>query len=73
MAKKTIEPKKKGQKAIEFVEGGLHASTDTKPGEKISSAAHAKAASGAEGAQAKKQELFYRNVLAKEQKKGRKS
>ena len=64
MAKtKTIEPTKKGQKSIKFQSGGLHASTGTKPGEKISAAAHAKAASGAEGEKARKQEQFYENVL----------
>ena len=64
MAKTVImEPKKKGQKEIKFQEGGLHKSTGTKPGEKISVAAHAKAASGAEGEKARKQEQFYENVL----------
>ena len=63
MATKTIEPKKKSQKPIKFQEGGLHKSTGTKPGEKISAAEHAKAASGAEGEKAQRQERFYQNIL----------
>lgn len=62
---KTITPKKKGQKKISFHEGGLHASTDTPEGEPISASKHAEAASGKLGPKAKKQEMFYRNVLSK--------
>lgn len=62
-SKRTIEPSKPGQKPLHFREGGLHASTGTKPGMKISASKHAKAASGALGPKAKKQEQFYRNVL----------
>lgn len=60
---KTIAPKKKGQKPLKFKEGGLHASTGTKPGAKISASQHSKAASGALGPKAQKQEQFYENVL----------
>lgn len=62
---KTIEPKKKGQKPISFKENGLHASTHTKPGEKISAAKHEEAKEGKLGPKAKKQEEFYENVLKK--------
>jgi hypothetical protein len=58
-------PASGGQKAISFKEGGLHASTGTPAGQKISPAMHAKAASGALGPKAQKQEDFYRNVLKK--------
>lgn len=57
--------KKGNQKPLKFKEGGLHASTGTKSTDKISAAKHAEAASGALGAKAKKQELFYENVLKK--------
>jgi hypothetical protein len=60
---RTIGPSKPGQKAIKFHEGGLHASTGTKSGKKISPAKHAAAASGKLGPKAQKQEQFYRNVL----------
>jgi hypothetical protein len=64
---KTINPQKKGQKKITFKEGGLHSSTGTKPGKKISASKHEAAKSGKLGKLAQKQELFYENVL-----KGRK-
>lgn len=64
MAKKTITPKKKGQKKISFNEGGLHSSTGTKKGNKISAKQHAAAKSGKLGKKAQKQELFYENVLS---------
>lgn len=60
---KTIKPKRKGQKPLKFKEGGLHASTGTAPGQKISASQHAKAASGALGPKAQKQEAFFTNVL----------
>jgi hypothetical protein len=63
--KKTIEPKKKGQKPITFKEGGLHASTGTAAGKKISASKHAAAKSGKLGPKAEKQERFYENVLKK--------
>ena len=63
MQTQTIHPVKKGQKPIKFHKGGLHASTGTKPGEPISAAKHAEAASGKLGPKAAKQENFYRNVL----------
>lgn len=61
--KKTIMPQKKGQKKITFNEGGLHASTKTKPGQKIPASKHAAARSGSLGPKAKKQEMFFENVL----------
>jgi hypothetical protein len=60
---KTIAPKKKKQKPLKFKEGGLHASTGTAPGQKISASEHSKAASGALGPKAAKQEQFYESVL----------
>ncbi len=64
MAKtRTIAPILPGQKPIHFKSGGLHASTGTPSGKKISPAKHAAAASGKLGAKAAKQEHFYRNVL----------
>jgi len=61
--KRRTIPAQDGQPAISFQQGGLHASTGTKPGQKISASQHAKAASGALGLKAQKQEQFYRNVL----------
>lgn len=60
---RTIKPKAKGQKKISFHEGGLHASTGTASGKPISAAKHEEAASGELGPKAKKQEMFYENVL----------
>jgi len=56
---------KKKKKPLKFKKGGLHTSTGTAQGKKISASAHAKAASGGLGPKAKKQEMFYENVLAK--------
>ena len=64
----TIKPTKKGQKPLKFKSGGLHKSTGTKGGKKISAKKHAAARSGKLGKKAKKQELFYQNVLKKGQK-----
>jgi hypothetical protein len=64
-AEKTIAAKKKNQKPLHFKEGGLHASTGTPAGKKISAAEHAEAASGKLGPRAKRQEQFFRNVLKK--------
>ena len=60
---KTLKPTKKGQKPIKFKQGGLHASTGTKPGAKIPASKHAAAKSGSLGGKAQKQELFFENVL----------
>jgi len=60
---RTIEPKEKGQKKITFREGGLHGSTGTPAGKKISARKHEEAKSGKLGKKAQKQELFYENVL----------
>jgi hypothetical protein len=62
---KIIAAKKKGQKPIKFKPGGLHKSTGTPAGKKISAAKHLAAAEGKEGAKAQKQERFYQNVLKK--------
>ena len=59
----TLKPTKPGQKPISFKEGGLHKSTNTPPGEKISAAKHKAAGEGKYGPLAKKQEDLYRNVL----------
>jgi hypothetical protein len=61
--KRTIEPRNKSEKKISFKEGGLHASTHTKPGEKISAKKHEEAREGKLGGKAEKQERFYENVL----------
>jgi hypothetical protein len=63
MSTKTILPAKKKQHKISFHEGGLHASTGTSSLKKISPAKHAAAKSGKLGPKAKKQEMFYENVL----------
>lgn len=60
---RVIGPSHAGQKPIRFKRGGLHASTGTPAGEKISAAKHAEAAAGTFGPKAEKQERFYRNVL----------
>jgi hypothetical protein len=65
----TMEPTKKDEEPITFKAGGLHASTNTKAGEKIPAAKHAAAASGSLGKKAQKQENFYQNVLKKGSKK----
>lgn len=59
----TIDATKKGQKPIKFKEGGLHKSTKTKKGKKISGKKHEEAKEGKLGKKAKKQEDFYENVL----------
>jgi len=64
-SKETIPPEKKSQHEITFRKGGLHASTNTPSSQKISSAKHAEAKSGKFGPKAKKQELFYENVLSR--------
>lgn len=63
MDTRTIVAKKAGQKPITFKKGGLHASTGTKAGKKISAKKHAAARSGKLGAKAKQQEVFYENIL----------
>jgi hypothetical protein len=60
-----MPPTRKGQKPLKFKSGGLHSSTGTPAGKKISPAKHAAAASGKDGPKAKKQEQFFRNVLKK--------
>jgi hypothetical protein len=60
---RTIKSKVKGQKPLKFKEGGLHSSTKTKAGQKISTAKHEAARSGKLGKKAQKQEMFYENVL----------
>jgi sialic acid synthase SpsE len=67
--KKTIMPKKKGQKKITFQQGGLHASMGIKQGKKMTASQHAAARSGSKGTKAEKQELFFENVLSKGHKK----
>lgn len=62
-SKKTMLPAKKWQHKISFHEGGLHASTGTSLSKKISPAKHSLAKSGKLGPKAKKQEMFYENVL----------
>ena len=59
----TINATKKGQKPLHFKSGGLHKSTGTKSGKKISGKKHEEAKEGKLGKKAKKQENFYENVL----------
>ncbi len=61
--RKTIEPKKKGQKPITFKPGALHTQLGVPQGEKIPAKKMAEAASGKLGAVAKKRALFAKNVL----------
>ena len=53
----------KGKKSISFHPGGLHESTHTAPGNKISSEKIEEAKEGKFGAKAVKQVNFMRNVL----------
>lgn len=59
----------KKRKPLHFVKGGLHRSTHTPKGQKISATKHREARAGFFGTRAKRQELFYENVL---RKRGRK-
>lgn len=61
MTKVTIH--KAGKKPITFSKGGLHRSTNTPSGQKISSSKMSKALSGGYGAKARKQAEFAKNVL----------
>jgi hypothetical protein len=54
---------KAGKKPISFKPGTLHAELGVKQGEKIPAAKMAAAASGKDGALAKKRALFAKNVL----------
>lgn len=70
MAKKvTLQPRKKGQKKVTFRKGGLHKSTGTPAGQKISSADMQKALEGYYGQLAVKQANMAQGML----KKGRKT
>lgn len=61
--KVTLKPQKKGQKKITFKSGGLHSSTGTPQGKKISPAKMKAALTGKLGPKAEKQALFKKNVL----------
>lgn len=63
MATETLKPTKKGEKPIEFHKGGLHESTGTPMGKKISPSKMSKALAGGFGPKAKKQAEFAKNVL----------
>ncbi len=65
----TVEPTKKGEKAIHFKSGGEHASLGVKPGHKIPAKKKAQARSGKFGEKAEKQEIFRENVLTGPKKK----
>ena len=54
-----------GQKPITFEKGGLHKSTHTPQSEKIPASKVQKALHGGYREQAKKQAMFYKNVLKK--------
>lgn len=54
---------KDGHKALHFNKGGLHESTHTPAGEKISASKRAAALHGSYGPKAVKQALFASNVL----------
>lgn len=60
-----------GKKPISFRAGGLHRSTGTPQGETIPASKVSAAASGSLGPRAKRQALFYRNVLRKGQRTAR--
>jgi hypothetical protein len=62
-AKRTIKPKKAGQKPITFQPGGLHKSTGTPAGQPIPAAKMTAAASGSLGPKAAAQSRFAKNVL----------
>ena len=66
---KTLTPTKKGQHPITFREGGLHASTNTPPDQKIPAAKKAKALAGGFGPKAKQEAQFAKNVLTGRKKK----
>lgn len=66
MATKKVTIKgKSGQKPISFERGGLHRSTNTPQSEKIPASKVQKALHGGYGEKAKKQAMFYKNVLKK--------
>lgn len=60
---KTLKPKKKGQKAIKYKEGGMHATLGIAQDKKIPAKTKAAALAGKKGKLAKKQALFAKNVL----------
>lgn len=61
--KVTLKPTKKGQKKITFRPGGLHKSTHTPAGKRISVAKMNEALAGKLGPKAKRQAQFRKNVL----------
>lgn len=63
METKTIEPTNPGQHKLKFKVGGLHKSTDTPEGTKISADKVTAALAGKYGSLAKKQAMFAKNVL----------
>ena len=60
---KTETIKSPGKKTITFSKGGLHRSTHTPMGKKISASVRAAALRGSYGPKAKKEALFAKNVL----------
>lgn len=56
-------PKKHRKAFPKFKEGGLHKSLGAKPGAKLTAKQHSAAKSGKKGSLAKKQEVFYENML----------
>lgn len=66
---KTVTLKKAGKKPITFKKGGLHASLGVSQSKKIPATKMAAAAAGKDGAKAKKQALFAKNVLTGPKKK----
>lgn len=66
---KTVTISKVGKKPITFKKGGLHSSLGVPQGKKIPAGKMAAAASGKDGAKAKKQALFAKNVLTGPKKK----
>ncbi len=61
--KVTIQPKKKGQKQITYVKGGLHASLGVPHDKPIPAGKMAAALRGDYGPKAKKEALLARNVF----------
>lgn len=61
--KVTIKPRKKGQKKLTYVKGGLHESLGLPQGTKIPKVAIDRAIAGHYGPKAKKQAMMARNVF----------
>lgn len=61
--KVTLQPKKKGQKKITYVKGGLHASLGVPQGRPIPAGMMVAARAGKYGSKAKKQAIMAQNIF----------